>query len=148
MKKSILIGALLLMVGLSTTFANIKETVNERVLNSFNKEFVGAKEVNWENGKTFAKATFKLNNQVMFAYYSQDGELLAVTRNLISGQLPISLLADLKKNYSDYWITDLFEMANNQETSYYITLESASQTIVLRSVGAAGWETFKKEKKS
>lgn len=146
MKTRILTIALSLMIGLSS-FANNKEIVNERILSSFNKEFAGAQEVNWVNGKTFAKATFKLSNQVMFAYYSPEGELLAVTRNITSGQLPINLLADLKKSYQEYWITDLFEMVSDNETIYYVTLESASQTLVMKSHAIQGWEVYKKEKK-
>jgi len=56
--------------------------------------------VQWEASKTYAKATFKLNDQVMFAYYTPDGDMLAITRNIVSTQLPINLLADIKKNYS------------------------------------------------
>lgn len=148
MKKSIVTAALCLMVGLSTTFANIKEAVNEKVMNSFKKEFVGAQEVNWENGRTYAKATFKLNDQILFAYYSQEGQLLAVTRNLVSGQLPINLLADLKKTYNGYWISDLFEISSDGATNYYVTLESADFIVVLKSAGSAGWEVFKKDRKN
>ena len=116
--------------------------------NYFKKDFSGAQDVNWESGKDFAKATFKMNDQVMFAYYSKDGDLVAVTRNIISAQLPISLLADLKKSYGAYWITDLFEMAANNSTTYYITLQNGDQNVILKSNGASGWEMFKKEKKA
>ena len=145
--KQILIVAMSLMIGLSS-FANNKEIVNETILNSFNKEFAGAKEVNWTSGKTFAKATFKLNDQVMFAYYSNQGELIAVTRNIVSEQLPLNLLADLRKNFQDHWISDLFELTSDNETVYYyLTLESATQTVVLKSNGAQGWDVYKREKK-
>ena len=89
-----------------------------------------------------------MNDQVMFAYYNGEGELLGVTRNIVSSQLPISLLADLKKNYSEYWISDLFEMASNSETDYYVTLESADSTLVLKSSGSASWNVYKKIKKN
>ena len=147
MKKQILIVAMILLTGLSATFANVIETVNQKVSNAFNKEFSGAQDVQWENGKSFAKATFKLNSQVMFAYYSQEGELLGVTRNIVSSQLPINLLSDLKKSYSQYWISDLFEMGNHSTTTYYITLESSTHTMVLKSTGTEGWEMYSKVKK-
>jgi hypothetical protein len=148
MKKTILMWVLLLTVGISNTFANNKlENVNEQVISSFKKDFGTAQDVSWEKSKEISKATFKLNDQVMFAYYAEDGNLLAVIRNIVSGQLPISLLSDLKKNYSSYWISDLFEMASDDSTSYYVTIEDGGQKIVLKSQGSAGWETFKKEKK-
>ena len=147
MKKSILSLALMLMIGLSSTFANNAEGVNQRVMNSFKKEFANAKDVKWESGKEYVKATFTMNGQTLFAYYSENGEMLAVTRNIVSSQLPIILLNDLKKDYSNFWITDLFEMAADNETAYYVTLECSDNIIVLKSSDSSNWEVFKKEKK-
>ena len=118
MKKSILTWALILMVGVSTSFAHGIEGVSEKVMNSFKKEFSEAKDVQWESTKDFAKATFALHGQIMFAFYNGEGSLLAVTRNIVASQLPLSLLAEVKKNYVDFWISDLFEMSSNDHTTY------------------------------
>jgi len=139
--------ALLLTFGISSAFANNAEGVSDKVINSFKKDFAEARDIQWEKSKEYIKATFSLNEQVTFAYYAEDGNLLAVSRNLASGQLPINLLTDVKKNYSNYWITQLFEIASKSENSYYITLENENQTIVLKSTGSDGWELFKKDKK-
>lgn len=147
MKKSIVSLALMLMIGLSSTFANTKEGVNQRVINSFKKDFATAKDVKWESSREYVKATFAIDGQVMFAYYSEAGDMLAMTRNILSSQLPIILLNDLRKSYSNYWITDLFEMAAGNETAYYVTLESTDNIIVLKSSDSSNWEQFKKEKK-
>ncbi len=49
------------------------------------------------------------------------------------GQLPINLLADLKKQLrSNIGSADLFEMAANSSTSYYITLQDGDQNVVLK----------------
>jgi outer membrane lipoprotein-sorting protein len=148
MKKRILTLALLLTVGLSSIFANNEEKLNQKAANSFKEEFSQATDVRWENSKEFSKVTFKLNDQVMFAYYSEIGKLMAVTRNIVSGQLPISLQSSLKKEYKSAWISDLFELASDDETSYYVTLESTEYTIVLKSTGTQGWSVFKKERKT
>lgn len=147
MKSKIMIGLFVLITGISSAFANGSEEVNQRIINSFNKEFTGAQNVQWSSSKDFVKATFTLNDQVVFAYYSQGGKLLGVTRNIVSGQLPINLLTSLKKKYSNYWIADLFEMAANDENSYYVTLEDSDHKLVLKSNGTNGWKVFKKEKK-
>ena len=76
-----------------------------------------------------------------------DGDLMAVTRNILSNQLPVNRLVYLSKHFKDYWISDLFEMNSNGETSYYITLENADNRMVLRSVGNGEWELYKKESK-
>jgi hypothetical protein len=149
MKRRILTLALLLSLSLSNIFANNnEEVVNYKAANSFKKEFTQAQDVKWENGKEFVKATFRMNDQVMIAYYSNAGELLGVTRNITTVQLPLNLLAEVKKNHAKAWITDLFEITANDETSYYITIEDADQVLVLKSQAAFGWTTYKKDKKN
>lgn len=148
MKKNILVLALLLTLGMSSTFANnSKEGVSDQIINSFKKDFASAQDVQWEKTKDFARVTFKMNDQVMYAYYSQTGNLMAVTRNISSGQLPMNLLADVKRSYGTYWISDLFEISMNNETAYYITLQNADQTVILKSSGASGWNVHTKERK-
>lgn len=147
MKNKILIGLFVFITGISSAFANGKEEVNEKIIKTFQKEFAGAQNVQWVTTKDFVKATFTLNEQVVYAYYSSDGNMLGVTRNILSGQLPINLLTGLKKNYNTYWITDLFEIATHNENTYYVTLESSDHKLILKSNGTNGWELFKKEKK-
>jgi hypothetical protein len=147
MKKTIFMWLLAVTVG-TTAFANNEETVSQQVQNNFKKEFVNAKEVNWQTTKDYVKATFTLNDQVMFAYYSPEGDLLAITRNISSDKLPISLLTSLKKNYSDFWITDLFEVVSNGTGTYYVTVTNADAEITLKSDDFGGWDTFRKVKKA
>lgn len=147
MKNKILLGVFIFITAISSAFANGNEEVSDKIIKSFQKEFAGAQHVQWVTTKDFVKATFTLNEHVIYAYYSPEGSLLGVTRNIVSGQLPINLLTDVKKNYSKYWITDLFEIANHNENVYYLTLENSDHKIVLKSNGNFGWDTFKKEKK-
>lgn len=147
MKSKILVWTLILMMSISTSFAGTITGVDERIVNSFKKDFAAAEDVQWEKSNNFVKATFKLSGQVMFAYYGEEGNLLAVTRNITSSQLPIGLMTELKKNYREFWISDLFEIAMNNETAYYITLQSGDHTLVLRSNGGTSWDVFKKERK-
>ena len=147
MKNKILIAVFVFMTGISSAFANGKGEVNDKIIKTFQKEFAGAQDVQWVTTKEFVKATFTLNEQVVYAYYSREGNLLGVTRNILSGQLPINLLTDLKKNYNNYWITDLFEMATKGENMYYLTLENSDHKLVLKSNGTTGWEVFSKERK-
>ncbi len=95
MKKRILTLALLLSLSISSIFANTVEGVNQKVINSFKSDFADARDVKWETGKDFVKATFTMHEQVIFAYYSVEGEQIAVSRNIVSSQLPLNLLSDL-----------------------------------------------------
>ena len=148
MKRTILAMAVTLIVGLTSAFANKNEGVNQQAVASFNKDFASAKNVIWQQEKDYVKAIFTMNNQVMFAYYNENGELLGVTRNILSDHLPIQLLADLRKNYSDYWISDLFEIASENQTTYYISIENAGKSVVLKSNDYNEWTVYKKTKKN
>ena len=140
MKKIIAILAMTLVV--STTFANTEpESVNSQALNTFNSEFVGAADATWTINKDFYQVTFTLDGQQMFAYYNKTGEFLAVSQNISSVELPNSLKKGLKKVMSNRWITDLFEITNNDQTSWYVTIESADEKIVLKSDGGK-WRVF------
>ena len=147
MKKYLLFLSLAVLVSVSSVFAGHKEGVSDKAIQSFQKDFARATNVQWESRKEFNRATFELNGEIMFAYYSPEGELLALSRNLVSSQLPIRLSASLKKTYNGYWITDLFEVASNNESSYYITIENAEVALVLRAIGGGDWEVFRKQKK-
>jgi hypothetical protein len=140
MKKIIIMLAI--AISSLTAFAG-EENVSSTVLNAFNKEFAGAKDVQWTSADNYYKAAFVFNGQNVTAFYQLDGELIAMTRNISSLELPISLQTNLKNNYSKYWISDLFEISNNEGTSYYITLENANSKIVLKS-DSNKWNTFKK----
>lgn len=144
MKKMILT----LAIALSTlsAFAG-EEDVNPKVLDAFKSEFTTAKEVDWTVSEEYYKAAFTYNNKRVFAYYNADGELLALTHYMSPNDLPLILLNSLKKNYSDYWISDLFEVAKPEGTVYYVTLEDAETKLVLKASGS-GWTSHKKFKKA
>jgi hypothetical protein len=146
MKKIILSLATVLMIGLSA-FAGKATDVNQQAKEAFTKDFASAKNAVWEQKRDYVKVTFTFNDQVLFAYYNNNGELQAVVRNILSDQLPISLLAELKKEYSGFWISELFEMASDDQTTYYVTLENADKTLVLKSSGASNWSVYSKTKK-
>jgi len=150
MKQFILSIATMLMMGVSiSAFAgkNDDGVVNAQAVKSFKKDFNGASNIMWEQRDSYTKATFSLHGQVLFAYYNNNGDLQAVVRNITSDQLPINLLASLKKEYDGYWISDLFEIVSDDQTSYYVTLENSDKKIVLKSQGVEFWNEFKKEKK-
>jgi len=147
-KKILLSIATVLMIGASAFAANVNDNeVNQQAVRSFKKDFATASNSTWEQKEGYSKVTFSLNGQILFAYYDNNGDLTAVVRNITTEQLPINLLTPVKKDYSDCWISDLFEVASGDQTTYYITLESSEKKTVLRSVGTVGWEVYSKEKK-
>lgn len=148
MKKKILALAMMLTVAFTSAFAAKDDGINQYTVASFKKDFVSATNVSWQIQPVYNKVTFTYNDQVMFAYYSKENnELLAVVRNIPSTNLPIGLFTSLKKEYKGYWITSLFEIVKQDETSYYITLEKSDETLVLEANGVNEWIIYKKIKK-
>jgi hypothetical protein len=144
MKKMIL--TLAIAIGSLTSFAREAE-VTQKVLDAFNSEFNQATEVSWTVTKDYYKATFMYNDRYVFAYYTENGELLAMTRYISSDDLPLSLITSLKKNYGDYWISDLFEMAKNEGTQYVVTLENADSKLILKA-SSGTWSVHQKIRKA
>ena len=137
-----------LAVAMSTFIAFAgEENVNRKVLDAFKNEFAAAQQVEWSSGDNFCKAAFVFNNKHVFAFYNMDGELIGITRYLSSMDLPLNLQVSLKKNFTNYWISDLFEVAKKDDTTYYITLENADTKIVLKSIDGNSWESYQKTKK-
>ena len=118
-----------------------------QVVKAFETTFTDAKDIVWTINSNFYKVDFILNGQAVTAFYNQEGELTAVTRNISSLQLPFMLQTEIKKDYSSYWITNLFELSNENGTEYYITLEDANNKVVLKSIENAEWSTYSKTKK-
>ena len=144
MKKILL--SLAIAVSSLTSFTNRPTEVNPEVLNAFQNEFALAKNVEWVASQYYYKAGFEINNKYLFAYYNQSGKLLAITRHIVADELPIKLQLSLKKKYAGFWISDLFEVAKNDSSSYFITLEDADCKLVLQSSDGK-WEVYSKSKK-
>lgn len=117
--------------------------VNEHVLNAFNTEFTGAKDVKWIESDDYYKADFVFNGQYVSAFYSIAGELMGVTRYISSLDLPENLQTKLKSDYEDFWITGLSEVSTEEDTYFYIILENADSKVVMKSNGKK-WSVIKK----
>src|SRR3954451_22298925 len=148
MKKRILLLSIVLVSFTAFSFAADAPAISKNVISSFNQQFSKAHDVKWQQQANFVKAEFTVNDMVLFAYFNNNGELLAVTRFISPNQLPLQMLTTLKNNYSDYWVSDLFEIQSENGTSYYATIENADHILILKSEGISGWQTFQREKKA
>jgi hypothetical protein len=140
----------ILMLALSSfsLTSNATDVVSAKALKSFQTTFTQATEAEWTITENYYKVQFLLNGQTISAFYNEEGKLISVTRNISSLQLPIILQTELKKEYNNYWITDLFEMSNDYGAEYYLTLEDAdNKTILKSSVGSNSWTVYLKLRK-
>ncbi|HVF80465.1 MAG TPA: hypothetical protein VM884_00950 [Flavisolibacter sp.] len=128
--------------------ASDETKVSAAILSSFNSSFKNASEVAWKNSGNFYKANFTMNGQYVTAFYDATAKLLAVTRNISSVQLPVTLQTSLKNCYEAYWISDLFELSDENGTSYYVTVENGDAKITLKSTQTNDWTVYQKSRKS
>ena len=140
MKKIITILALVLTVSTSFAFTG-PESVSRQALNTFSSDYAGATDEIWTINKDFYQVAFTLDGKRMFAFYNKSGDFIAITHNISSVQLPGGLKKSLKKLMGNRWITDLFEVSHDNETSWYVTLETADQKIILKSNGG-NWRIY------
>jgi hypothetical protein len=142
MKKIIVSLALLMLVFPGSTFAGTSG-VPALVSGAFNEKFANAKDVKWEMGKGFYKAAFEMRGRTLFVYFADNGDIMGIAGNLSPVGLPERLRSEVKKNYSNYWITELFKYRNADDDGFVITLEGADKVIVLKALGDQGWQVYK-----
>jgi hypothetical protein len=145
--KRFIILALVLTIVSGTSFANNTDGINQRVLTSFSKKFGNAEDVKWEIRKDLYRAKFTLNGSVFYAYFNASGEQVAVSRNISVSQLPINLATELQSGYNQYWLVELFEVAQQGSTTYYATVESSTHITTFKADNASSWYVSKKERK-
>jgi hypothetical protein len=147
MKKFLLMLGLGTLLLSATAFAENGDLVPEKVRSAFKSEFVSAKDVTWQKAGNLSVAVFRMNDRILTAYFTPEGEMMGASRNLLSTELPINLQIALKKDYGAYWITELFEFAKDGQSGYYVTLQNADEVLTLQSQDGTSWNRYSKNKK-
>jgi hypothetical protein len=146
MKRLAIALSLFATVFTTSSFAS-DGIVAPEVLKSFQTTFATAKDINWSVTEELYKVHFTMNGQHITAFYKMDGMMAALTRNITVMQLPVNLQTSLKNEYSNYWVSDLFEVSSEEGTQYYVTLENADVKLIMKSA-AASWTTYQKDRKN
>jgi hypothetical protein len=148
MKKRFAILTAACMIMATSSYA--LKTVNpvpQSVMSEFSHHFYQAQNVKWEKIDNYYEVTFNQSGRTLFAFYSEDKDFMGIANYVNPTSLPVSLLSDVKKNYGNYWISDLFKYSVNEEAGYFITIENADQTIMLKSDMSQKWHLYKVTKK-
>jgi hypothetical protein len=144
MKRFILMLTISMSLMSTRSFAG-EIVVSDAALSSFKTSFSNATEVTWTTFNEYYKVSFFLHEEYITVYYDKHGERIALTRNISAKQLPFTLQISLKTDYSNYWISDLFEVNSDEDgIAYYVTIENADSRIILKSSSTPEWTTFKK----
>jgi hypothetical protein len=146
MKKIFLSMSMALAVAV-TGFAAVEPEVNEKVKESFKREFSGAQLLGWSEQGEFYKATFIVAGSRAEAYFTADGELAGTIRSVFYNQLPLAVITAVEKRFSQIAVLDLYEITNVNGTAYRLTLESDNKKYRVRTDAAGNIADVEKLKK-
>ena len=90
------------------------------------------------------QAKFAFNNETLQAFFTEDGEFLGTTRQITKAQLPILVVTELEKQYTDAHVATIFEYSKKDGTSYYITITGNKGSMVLKATGNGELTVYKK----
>lgn len=132
MKFKLFFTALAAVAITATSFAKGPETANAKAQSNLTEEFKDAKNIDWTTKGALTEATFEWNGQKLQAFYTQDGDQVALSRQVAVDQLPVKALHAIKNRYSDYTTTEAIEF-NNTDTglSYYVSMEKGNKKTIL-----------------
>ena len=147
MKKNYSLLLLSLLMLVASSFANpATARIPPQVSAQFVQDFSPLGHVTWQKIDFYYKASFDQQGAEVSAFYTAEGDFMGVGNYLSSSQLPEPLQTEIKKNYSGYWITDLFRYTNDETDGYVITLQNADQQLKLQAVGDGHWMVYKRQK--
>ncbi len=147
MKKKIITLVAFAVLSFTATFAASND-ISKDARRTFSETFAKATDVKWEKFDTYYSAAFVLNGQAFNALLSEDGDMIAVSRNILSTELPTDLKAALPPVFAASWIADLVKYTIGDETKYYLTIENADEKIILESIGNLDWSLLKRTNKA
>jgi hypothetical protein len=146
MKKFIIGLAAVLTLVSTTAFAGKKGKINP-ALAVFQKEFKGASDVRWQEGKDAIRAAFILNDFRVEAYFSYTGELLGTARNVLFNQLPLAVVKEINNRFGIAGVYEITEYNTGTDTFYYMTVELPSKELKIKATSGGDISVIKRIKK-
>jgi hypothetical protein len=144
--KKIILMLFVMAIGVISVNAKDIRPVSETVKKSFSREFISASDVAWTwiEEKNVYKATFSFNGRQLNAYFTADGQFVGTTRYISKEQMPVIVLQQLEKKYRGYYIRTVIEQASKDQTSYYISVESEKNALMIKATPAGDLTNYQK----
>lgn len=144
--KKILMLAVILVISGTALYSHEPDTINEAVQKTFNKSFSDATNIKWERVGRYYRAHFRTGSEWVYAYFSSDGEQVALSRKITQEQLPLNLSTLLSEKLNEGSLTDLFEVLIDGQTTYYTTIRNSKYSVLYKGTASGRWQVFKKTK--
>jgi len=140
--KKIILSTVILLALFSSAFAAGPDNITDRASASFHRDFHKAAQIRSEVINQHVRVTFSQDNETKYAYYDFQGNLVGVVQHILTSSLPEDLQEYIGKHYSNYWVTELFQVSTDDGVYYYLQLTNADENIVLSTEGSNGWHLY------
>ncbi|MBD0284593.1 MAG: hypothetical protein M3342_18490 [Bacteroidota bacterium] len=145
MKKLLFAAATLVSL---LSFATPPADINDKVLKAFKESFTHAQNVVWNEGNGYYDVSFKQNDIQTRVRYDKKGNFIESLRYYGEQQLPLNVLAKLKKQYAAKKVFGVTEMTTNSEVIYRIILEDAKTWLIIHADATGSIEEMEKYNKA
>ncbi|BAV07534.1 hypothetical protein SAMN05421788_109113 [Filimonas lacunae] len=143
--KKFIIAAIAIIAFTANTFA---ADTNDKTISLFKAAYPNATNVHYKLLGEVVSISFVVNNTSMQAFYNNDGEQVAVSRETSINRLPARAITTLNSKYPGYTTTEVIEMEHSTEgTSYYVSLEKNNQKVITQVSVDGSVSVFKKYNK-
>ena len=145
MKRSIIVFSAILSVITATAFVGAIPGGNPAEA-TFQKEFNGATNVKWNEGKDLISVSFVLSDSRIVAYFTTEGELIGTERNVLFNQLPLNVVKEINNRYGNAPIFDIVEYTSGTETFYGMMVDTPAKRLKVK-ISAEGDVTVQQREK-
>lgn len=144
--KKFFTTALLTVTLISGAFAG-NNAAGTKAESAFKAAYPNAQHVCLTDKDDHTTISFSWNGQKMQAFYDNEGNELATSRNIELGNLPARAQKAIASKYSDYTATEAIELDHVQNgLSYYVSLQNETTKIILEVSSQGELSVFKKNK--
>lgn len=147
MKKLTTIIAGLFLFFSASAFNVPDADVTVKIKTVFEKDFIAASNVKWQNLEGIYVASFKEKDNYLTAAYSEEGELLSIGRYVELSQLPLNVTRALENRYAGYKIDSKVVELSAGTTSYFIYAENGKFKLKIKSDTSGNLSVESKTKK-
>jgi hypothetical protein len=145
MKRIIITLTLALTLAATFSFASDVK-VSSTVMQSFKARFADAENVSWSVTNGFYVAEFTSDEKKQYAYFNPAGDLTVVAEPLTVNQLTKKQQSNLRKDYSDYTVVDVYKLTDNDDVKYFVVVENSSKKIILKTTTST-WDVLQSSAK-
>jgi hypothetical protein len=149
LKKNFMKQLFIALIIMSSYFAEahpLPGDIAPAAITSFKQSFKNASNSQWAVLGDLYRVKFNYNDQLLYAFYNEQGEQLCIGRTISPQQLPPVLQARLSSYSPEYEIVDAFEISNASDMNYYVTIVNHNNKIILKSSGILNWSVYSKTK--